>query len=367
MRGGAAIESDDWGTTLRTSRTLRHGLRGLAGIGTAALIASSMLVAAPAHAAESITYTVPGLQDDFVVPANVSSITYTVVGGAGGDASGVHGGLGGWGAQITGTFDVKQGDVLEIWVGGAGQDGGGTGEPAGIGGVGFAEGGDGGGAGFDLVGPDDTYVSFARPGAGGGGSSAVLLNTDVVVAAAGGGGGGGRGLDDVVFDACTGGFGGDAGLAGGASAGGDNAPYAKCPSAAGGSAGVAALAPGGDAADVPESILNTTVGGAGGGGAGDGGAGNYSLAPNAIFVRAAGGGGGAGGASFQDIALTPDAEITVPPTETETGDGYVTLEWVVALPATGAAVNLPLFAGGALMLLLAGGALFVLRQRSEHA
>lgn len=345
------------------TRTLRRTSRGLAAAGVAALIASSILVAAPANAAETITYTVPGLQADFVVPANVSSIKYIVVGGEGGSGAGVHGGLGGDPANITGSFAVTAGDVLTIWVAGVGQDGGGTNGVPGLGGIGFVEGGDGG-----LMGTwddDGEIFSFARPGAGGGGSSAVLLNSNLVAAAAGGGGGGGRGLDDILFDACVGGPGGDAGLAGGPSAGGDNAPYDKCPVATGGTPGTGPEDPGGDASDVPESFLNQAVGGAGGGGAGDGGAGNYSLTANQILIRAAGGGGGAGGASFLNLALSPDAVQTIEIVPLEaTGDGYVTLEWVVTLPATGP-VNVPLFAGGALLLLVAGGALFIIRRRAE--
>lgn len=344
----------------------RRAIRSGAVIGAMALAASSVLIAAPANAAESLTFTVPGVQAPFVVPQNVHSITYTVVGGQGGDGSGPHGGLGGLPANVTGTLTVSPGDTLTIWVAGAGQDGGGTGEAPGLGGIGFAEGGDGGYSGHFFLGDED--VSVSRPGAGGGGSSAVLLNSDLVVSAAGGGGGGGRGLDDVVFDACVGGPGGDAGLAGGPSAGGDNAPYDKCPVANGGSVGVGPENPGGDADDVPTSFFNVAVGGAGGGGAGDGGAGSYSTASNDIFVRAAGGGGGAGGLSFIDAALSPDAVETIEVLPLDaTGDGYVTLEYAFALPSTGLTTNVPLFASGALVLLLAGGAVFMMRRRADGA
>jgi LPXTG-motif cell wall-anchored protein len=346
----------------------RTPIRAVASAGVLALATSSLLIAAPANAAEVVTYTVPGEQAPFVVPQHVSSITYTVVGGKGGDGSGPHGGLGGLPANITGTFPVVPGDVLTIWVAGAGQDGGGTGGDPGIGGAGFVVGGDGGyGGRFYLNEGDEDEIdlSASRPGAGGGGSSAVLLNSNLVVSAAGGGGGGGRGLDDVLFDACVGGAGGDAGLAGNPSAGGDNAPYFKCPVATGGPAGTLPEDPGGDAADVPQSLLNIAVGGAGGGGAGDGSSGNFSTAINGIFIRAAGGGGGGGGASFLNLALSADAEQTIAVLpEESTGDGYVTIEYVQALPATGVA-NIPVFATGALVLLLAGGAILGMRRRGD--
>ncbi len=332
--------------------------------------ASSVLIAAPANAAgDGDLHGSRGCQTDFVaVPANVHSITYTVAAVAEVATAMAFTAVPADGARRVDGQPSRspRATRLTLWVAGAGQDGlANAGLAPGDGGIGFVEGGDGGWGGTFVI-PNVISLSASRPGAGGGGSSAILLNSNLVVSAAGGGGGGGRGMDDIVSRSpCIGGDGGDAGQAGGSSAGGDNAPYDKCPVATGGSAGVAAQSPGGDATDVPQqNIVYVAVGGAGGGGAGDGGAGNTNLNPNEIAIPAAGGGGGAGGASFLNAALSPDAVVAVAEPTTEVGDGWITLEWVVTLPATGP-VNVPLFAGGALLLLVLGGTLFVIRRRAD--
>ena len=81
--------------------------------------------------AQTFSYT--GGPQTWVVPACVSTVTITVAGAKGGGTNG------GNGAVVTGTLSVTPGQILQINVGGsgtcptAGWNGGGTGQPSGIG------------------------------------------------------------------------------------------------------------------------------------------------------------------------------------------------------------------------------------------
>jgi hypothetical protein len=112
-----------------------------------------------------------GSVQTFTVPPCVTSITVDLAGAKGGDHTGDWGSsVGGKGGRVTGTISVKPGDILYIYVGGAG---GGITKNVG----GFNGGGDGG---------DITYCS------GGGGASDIRVNGEELskrIFVAGGGGG----------------------------------------------------------------------------------------------------------------------------------------------------------------------------------
>ena len=142
-------------------------------------------------------------------------------GGAGGSGQGYAfygggpGGAGGPGGRVGGAaFAVAAGDVLQISVGGAGDDGtaGSNSQPplGRTGGV--ADGADGG--------MGERFCNVGGGGGGGGGSSSVRHGSVQKVLAGGGGGGGGGGA--ARRDSCggAGGRGGGAGVSGGAGAAG---------------------------------------------------------------------------------------------------------------------------------------------------
>jgi hypothetical protein len=290
--------------------------RRLIGIGAATLLAvpASLILATPAHAAapDSATFT-SSTASEWTVPAGVREVLVTAIGGSGGNASGEHSGVGGFGASVESVLAVEPGQVLTVWAGAAGGVAGDGRTHAGLGGAGYTTGGSGATSGG----------SQARPGAGGGGSSAVSLDGSVVVVAGGGGGGGGRGADDgsflgIDYDACRGGNGGAAGEAG--APGYTTTPNVRpCTVQDGGAAGIDSTIAGSNAQNVqptPVVNVNAAVGGSGGGGAGAGEAGERNIGT----LRNGGGGGGGGGASLGDTVGVAAAA----------GNGSVLLEWEVA-------------------------------------
>jgi hypothetical protein len=132
------------------------------------------LLGAPAASAATFgeqTFTSTGVHA-VTVPAGVTRVDITAIGGDGGDV--VSGGAGGLAAVVTGTATVSPGEELTLTVAGNGEPStaggnGGTGE--GSGGVGTA----------------------VDEGGGGGGGSAVFDGPTALVIAGGGGGGGGYG------------------------------------------------------------------------------------------------------------------------------------------------------------------------------
>ncbi|MGB4135099.1 MAG: hypothetical protein WA971_00940 [Microbacterium sp.] len=146
-------------------------------------------------AAGSATFTVPTLDSNaaglhtWTVPAGVTSLTFTVIGGVGAAGSGPTIGLGanrfspigGAGAVAAGTLDVIPGEMLSLVVG----QGGSTYpvDPAQTGGQGYGDGGS-----STLT---NTPYRVSHGGGGGGGSAILRGKTPLVVAAGGGGGGAG--------------------------------------------------------------------------------------------------------------------------------------------------------------------------------
>lgn len=223
-------------------------------------------------------YGFSGGDQNFVVPADVSTVTVECWAAQGGGA-GNNPGLGGLGGYAKGTFSVTPGETLIARVGGAG--GTGTGDSNARQGGGWPNGGTGG---------RGSPGAFTQ-GGGGGGFTAVLQANDYAIIA-GGGGGAGDGNN-------AGGSGG--GLNGGrtGTGGGGGTQSAGGAAAGGGAPSAGALLVGGSASD--------SIGG-GGGGAGFYGGGG------------AGGGlaGGGGSALFK-----PFVSATSTSNGVQTGNGFL--------------------------------------------
>ncbi len=146
------------------------------------------------------TFNFTGASQTFIVPTGVTSVSIDAFGAAGQDMiiEDFDPSTGGLGGQASGELAVTPGDVLTIFVGGAGTDG-----------VGGFNGGEVGGFGTPTTGTG----GFA--GSGGGASDVRIGGTSLTdrIIVAGGGGGSGR---DYVNGTCTPcGIGGDGGAGGG--------------------------------------------------------------------------------------------------------------------------------------------------------
>jgi hypothetical protein len=256
-----------------------------------ALLAPELTCAATATQA----YTTPGAHA-FTVPAGVTSLQVTLIGGSGGNGRfpGSAGGAGGQGATVAATVAVTPGETLLAEVAGNGEPGytegsgaGGSGGGGLGGGIIFVSGGGGGGGASDLrSGPSPaTRLIVAAGGAGGGGEGGPA-------AVAGGPGGGAdrSGTSGSINTTLQAGEGGKRATPTTGGAGG--AVSFRCPAEA------TCAKPG------VEASGGSGGGGSGGGGGGGGGAGifggggggggeGFEIAPS-IFENAGGGGGGGG-------------------------------------------------------------------------
>jgi hypothetical protein len=268
------------------------------------LAAASLVAATPAAAAtDTVTFSYSSNYQTFTVPAGVSTLYSVVDGGSGANGQGSYTGGGGEpGGEVAGDLAVTPGEVLTLWVGGAGQANGGQGfgSPS----HDDFEGGSGG----------PGYGPGTGNGGGGGGASYLEAGGQVMMLAGGGGGGGGSGTYD--FGASSeGGYGSPGGFEPTSDpvnpdsyANTYDAGYGQTSGGAGGTAN-------GTDSD------NGGTGGGGGngidfGGGGGGGGGGYAICdPDHIGCwsagtggaggnLSAGGGGGAGGNSFADPSLT---------------------------------------------------------------
>ncbi len=157
-------------------RRRRRPLTLPAALTTAAIVATGLLVAAPAHAAGSKTIRGYGNSTTITVPNGVTEMDIVLQGGNGG--SGARRGNdpipGGAGTTVTlAHVPVRPGQQVRL----VGANNGGS---PGDGGAGYVRGGNGG----------RPQHNDAGNGGGGGGASAVLVD-GVLIAVAGGGGGGG--------------------------------------------------------------------------------------------------------------------------------------------------------------------------------
>jgi Glycine rich protein len=249
----------------------------IGGLSTVSLAATAALTPGTASAAPATLFssTTTGTYA-VTVPAGITSLTITAVGGTGGSfgANGDNpGSAGGEGGVLTSTVTVAPGESLTVIVGADGHGQGGSG------GTGAGTGGGGGG-----------------DGAGGGGGSAVFDGgTPLEVAAGGGGAGNELGPSAVA--------GGNADQNGGLFPIGGGAATLTEPGAAGF----------GSVSGDPGSGMdggNGQGGGGGGGYFGGGGGGNFK---NDAF------GGGGGGSSFPsattqwDVTATPSVTVVTSP------------------------------------------------------
>jgi hypothetical protein len=149
---------------------------------TLTLCALGLISSHAAHAQTIVPYGYNGIDQNFTVPAGVTTL-YVQLWGAGGGGDATYG-TGGAGAYVSGDLSVTPNETLTVVVGGAGDTSG-----LGMGGYGGGGNGDTGNGG---------------DGHGGGGRTALVLNgVDLVDAGGGGGAGGNFGY---------GGTGGDGGL-----------------------------------------------------------------------------------------------------------------------------------------------------------
>ncbi len=266
--------------------------------------------------AQSSTFNYTGAVQTYTVPACVTSITVDVQGAQGGlGGLGCQGyqGLAGLGGSVQATIAVVPGDVLSIYVGGAGAPDNNTSAAGGFNGGGNA-----------LL--ESMYTYYG--GGGGGGASDIRLNgttlNDRIVVA---GGGGGAGFDGCNCEGLDGGMGG--GLIGGAGNGG---LVCVCNPSGQGGTQVAGGVKGdwGCNCDAQPGTLgvggnsnSTSCGGPTGGGGGGGG-----------YYGGGGGGLGAGGggSSYTD----PSATGVTHTQGTRTGDGVVIITPVGGQPNPGA-------------------------------
>jgi gliding motility-associated-like protein len=246
---------------------------------------------------QSVTFNYTGNVQTWIVPPCVNSIQVFVAGAKGG---GINGGNG---VVLNSTLTVSSGQVLNIVVGGIGNQGNNSG------------GYNGGGTGYASSDGNINYASW-----GGGGASDIRIGgtalTNRIIVAGGGGGrsGGSSGVCGGAANCLDGAQGcstfGTGALGGTQFAGGaGGTPWAGTPP--GGSPG--SLGTGGQA-----GYWQTASGGGGGGGYyGGGGGGN-----DGCCTGANGGGGGGGGSS-----LLPAGGICLG--ATNSGNGYVTITYTL--------------------------------------
>jgi hypothetical protein len=273
-----------------------------------------------AQTTQNFNYT--GSFQTFTIPSCVTSITVDVKGAAGGNGVNPsaqvmsNGGLGG---RVQGTISVNPGDVLYIYVGGAGSDGVNNGGPGGFNGGGqggwrtdgYRGGGGGGASDIRLNGTGLNNRIFVAGGGGGAGDNYFTFNYDK-----GGNGGGLTGQD---------GLGGNnplqegAGAGGTQSAGGTGGTYPSYCTSGSGSFGLGGNACGGSGG----SSNGNSGGGGGGGGWYGGGAGDW---------------GGAGGGSGYN---SPSATGVTYTSGFQSGNGVVSITYSPGIPSAAGPITGP--------------------------
>ena len=280
------------------------------------------LAAVQAFAQTTQTFNYTGSVQQFTVPSCVTSVTVDLKGAGGGngvDPSFNAMANGGKGGRVQATITVSPGDILYIYVGGAGGNGVNSG-----GLPGYNGGGQGG------------WRTDGYRGGGGGGASDIrlngtALNNRIFIAAGGGGGGDNYGTFNYDKGGDGGGLTGQDGSSGGTapgmgsglgatqSAGGAGGNWSGYCTSQSGSLGQGGNACGGSAGGND----GNSGGGGGGGGFYGGGGGNW-----------AGGGGGSSYASPSATGLTHTAGF-------QTGNGIVSITYTPAIPAAAGPITGP--------------------------
>lgn len=285
----------------------------LAGLVFAGMPAGSALAASPcgtsgqfsqSGATATCTYSNPGTEDTFTVPAGISSVSVSAFGAPGGAVDLHTAAAAGLGAKVVNTgLPVAVGSTLSVDVGQAG--------PPAPGGICFSPPGAGGL--FDGGGGNECS-------GGGGGSSALLTTprasaqltgdpaTDGRLLVAGGGGGAGT------ADGANGGSAGDSAVTG-AGSGNCDAPGVGAPGGIGptdGTAGGGAGCGGGADGTASGGGAGSSSGGGGGGGwFGGGGGGQGSTQGGGGGGSSYGGAGPAGGISIVTAASTDTPQVVI--------------------------------------------------------
>ncbi|MFA7274350.1 MAG: T9SS type A sorting domain-containing protein [Crocinitomicaceae bacterium] len=268
------------------------------------------------------TFSYTGSMQSFTIPPCVSSITISAGGasGANGQASTSPAGTGANGAIVIGTLPVTTGDVLNIYVGGAGSA--------------AAGGFNGGGAGSSSAG-------------GGGGASDIRLNgtalSNRVLVAGGGGGGGNGGCFGTTIGAGNGGVGGNGNGSNGTNSTAGGGGFGAIGSVAGGHGIGCAGYQGNDGTNGTSGVggsggLGTnlcstypTSGGGGGGGFVGGGGGGAGAAgtTGCSFNDTGAGAGGAGGSNYTDPTIS---SVTILNGGAPAGNGTVVITYTYSYP-----------------------------------
>jgi hypothetical protein len=258
------------------------------------VLAGALAVVPTAGAVTTATFSNTGAQQQFVVPAGVTSVHVLAVGGRGGNGLAPGGGLGGSPAEISGDVSVLPGETLYVEVGSAGTEASFAGVARAFNGGTFAGEGEAGGGGASDV------RLISRPEI----DTPQSLFSRLIVAAGGGAGGAGS-------EGMLGGAGGNAGSAGESASTG-----------VGGGAGTEEAGGIGACANRGcDGLLgsgnegNVGLAGSAGGGGGGGLFGGAGGSTNSTNVGAGGGGGSslqpAGGKTVVPAAATaPEVQIS---------------------------------------------------------
>jgi hypothetical protein len=289
----------------------------------------------PVTTTQTFNYT--GGMQTWTVPAGVTSITIDAVGagggtGANGNSSGgpTAGGVGGKGSKASGTLAVTPGQVLNIFVGGAGATPTG-GFNGGANGGNVNAGGGGGASDVRVGGVAAANRVIVGAGAGGGGRGGCeSANT---ITGGTGGDGGGNGVNASNAPTAGGVAGGGAGAIGinGGLKGIGCAGFTGVDGLAGTAAGIGGL--GGDGQSCCcFSFGSIPAGGGGGGGylGGGGGGGGTAGTVGCSGNDKGGGGGGAGGSSYTGGVTSGSTTNGI-----QVGNGLVTITYIASITCTG--------------------------------
>lgn len=269
---------------------------------------------------QTLSYT--GALQTYTVPNCVSQVTITCYGAQGANgastASAAVGGIGGFGAMVTGVYPITAGNILNVYVAGAGTGSVGGFNGGGNGGTNTLSAGAGGGASDVRVGGTTLADRIIVAGGGGGGGHAGCASS-TITGGNGGAGGGGNGTAGFNSQAGGGGQGGT-GTTGGAA--GIGCSFASGTVGVNGTSGV-----GGKGGNGP-AICGAYVSGGGGGGGyfgGGGGGGGSAGTTSCTLNDQGGGGGGAGGTNFFHASITNTAVSN----GVRTGNGLVVISYSV--------------------------------------
>jgi len=285
---------------------------------------------------DSLNFT-GGIQS-FTVPCGVTSITIDAYGAQGGSgdlggaaAGGVLGGTGGLGGYASGTLTVTPGDVLSIFVGGAGATPTG-GFNGGANGGSTNAGGGGGSTDVRVIGTAESDRILTAGGGGGGGRGGCEGSSGAPGFGGNGGNGGNTGN--------VGANGGDSPTSGGVAGGGQGGNFGAVQGALGaagagcggflggpGSTASTGTGAGGGAGQSCCCFSNSSIPGGGGGGGGQlggGGGGGGSAGTTGCSGNDKGAGGGGGGGSSYNGGMTVAGTIT---DGVRTGNGVVMITY----------------------------------------